>query len=124
MAQKKYVSLSKLQTFLDNLSTKFAALGHKHTMSDITDLGDINFTVDSQLSSTSTNPVANNVLDAEFDAIAEAMNALESVVDGKANSQHSHTIDDVDNLQAAIDTINNTLAQKSQVQIVTWEAGD
>lgn len=85
MSQKKYVSLSKLSTFLDNLYDKFASVGHKHTLDDIT-----NYTVDSQLSSTSTNPVQNKVIDAEFEAISVAMNALESAIDGKANATHAH----------------------------------
>lgn len=38
MAQKKYVSLSKLSIFLDNLKLKFAALTHTHKVSDITDV--------------------------------------------------------------------------------------
>lgn len=88
MAQKKYVSLSKLQTFLDNLSNKFALISHKHTASDITDL--IGHTVDNELNDTSTNPVQNKVLNAEFDAISTAMNALESVIDDKADASHSH----------------------------------
>lgn len=62
MAQKKYVSLSRLSTFLDNLKTTFSSLGHKHKLSDITD-----YTVDSTLSSTSTNPVQNNVIKASLD---------------------------------------------------------
>jgi hypothetical protein len=62
MAQKKYVSLSRLSTFLDNLKTTFSSLGHKHKLSDITD-----YTVDSTLSSASTNPVQNNVIKASLD---------------------------------------------------------
>lgn len=62
MAQKKYVSLSRLSTFLDNLKTTFSSLGHKHKLSDITD-----YTVDSTLSSASINPVQNNVIKASLD---------------------------------------------------------
>lgn len=85
MAQKKYVSLSKLSTFLDNLKSTFSTLSHKHTISDITD-----YQVDTALSSTSTNPVQNKVIDAEFDAMSDAMGALELAIDSKANSSHSH----------------------------------
>ena len=38
MAQKKYVSLSKLSAFLDNLKKIFAKVEHSHTVSDVTDL--------------------------------------------------------------------------------------
>ena len=82
---KKYVSLNRLQTFLENLSNKFASLTHKHTLSDLTD-----YEIDNSLSPTSTNPVQNKAIDAEFDAIATAMNALELAVDGKSDSDHIH----------------------------------
>lgn len=80
MTQKKYVTLSKLQTFLDNLESMFASLSHKHAISDITD-----YEIDSDLSSTSVNPVQNKVLDAEFEAISTAMNALDMAIDDKAD---------------------------------------
>lgn len=73
MAQKKYVSLSKLSTFLDKLKTTFSAIGHGHTLSDITD-----YTVDTEFSDTSTNPVQNKVLNDEFEAVATAMNVLDN----------------------------------------------
>lgn len=109
MANKKYVSLSKLETFLDNLKGTFALLTHKHTTADLTD-----YAVDTSLSSNSTNPVQNKVLDAEFEAVSEAMGALEQAIDGKASSSHDHndayytkteidtfeliTIDDIDTI--------------------------
>lgn len=76
MSTKKYVSLDKLSVFLRCLRNTFANITHKHTISDITD-----YTVDSELSSTSTNPVQNKAIDAEFDAISEAMGALELSID-------------------------------------------
>lgn len=76
MATKKYVSLSKLSDFLDNLKNVFAYKIHTHTVSDISD-----YVVDSQLSSTSSNPVENKVIDAEFNAISDAMGALEVAID-------------------------------------------
>ena len=82
---KKYASLANLQIFLDNLKSIFAPSSHKHTISDLTD-----YKVDTALSSTSTNPVQNKVVDAEFEAIANAMNALDSAIDGKADKNHTH----------------------------------
>lgn len=105
MAQKKYVSLSKLSTFLDNLFGTFASLSHKHTMSDITD-----YQVDTSLSSDSTNPVQNKVIDAEFDAMSNAMGALELAIDGKADTSHSH--DDKYYTESEVDTL---LESKSNV---------
>lgn len=114
---KKYASLDTLRTFLDNLSNKFATLTHSHTISDISD-----FTVDSSLSPTSNNPVQNRVLDAEFEAISEALNVYDAALDGKASVTHTHEIVDVNNLQSTIDTININVDKKSQVQIVTTES--
>lgn len=93
MSTKKYVSLSKLSTFLDNLGDKFAELTHKHTLSDITD-----YVVDSELSPTSVNPVQNKAINAEFDAISDAFGALESVVDNKSNIGHTHTVSEITDL--------------------------
>lgn len=80
MSQKKYVSLSRLGTFLENLTTKFASLVHSHSISDITD-----YVVDTELSETSTNTVQNKVLNAEFDAIGDSMGALELAIDSKVD---------------------------------------
>ena len=85
MTQKKYVSLSKLEGFLDNLKNTFSTITHKHTLSDLTD-----YKVDTALSSTSSNPVANKVIDAEFNSIADAMNALESAIDDTADNMASN----------------------------------
>ena len=114
MAQKKYVSLSKLSTFLDNLKDTFSELSHKHTINDISD-----YTIDNALSSTSTNPVQNKILDAEFEEISKSMNALDLAIDGKADTSHNHN--DIYYTETEID---NALAQKSQVQIITWEVND
>lgn len=85
MSQEQYNFLDELGLgkVIDNIKTMFAKLSHSHKLSDISD-----YTIDSAMSSTSMNPVQNNVLKMEFDAI------------------------------------NNELSQKSQVQIVTWEADD
>jgi hypothetical protein len=114
MAQRKYVSLSRLSDFLDNIKAVYSQIGHKHKMSDLTD-----YQVDASLSSTSTNPVQNKVVDAEFEAVSQAMGALDLAIDGKADIVHNH--DDVYYTQVEIDT---ALSQKAQVQIITWGADD
>lgn len=119
---KKYASLETLRTFLDNIKTRYSLIGHKHTLSDITD-----YKVDSALSSTSTNPVQNKVLDAEFDAIAESMNALDLAIDGKANSSHTHTIANVTNLQSSLDAkvpTSRTVNGKVLSSNITLSASD
>ena len=117
--KNKYVSPSKLSIFLDNLKNIFSPLVHSHKISDI-----IDYSVDLELSSTSNNPVANSVLDAEFEAISQALNVYDSVLDEKANISHIHEIGDINNLQNTIDVVNDTVAQKSQVQVVTSETSE
>ena len=85
MANKKYVSLSKLSTFLDNLKAKFALKTHTHTKSEIADL-----VIDKELSSTSSNPVENKVLDAEFEAISHALSIYDLALNDKADKEHNH----------------------------------
>jgi hypothetical protein len=93
MSKKKYASLSTLQLFLDNLKDTFSALSHKHTIADITD-----YVVDTELSTTSINPVQNKVIDAEFDAIATAMNALDSAIDNHNHDDRYYTENEIDNM--------------------------
>lgn len=78
--KNKYVSPSRLSLFLDNLKNTFSPLAHKHKLSDISD-----YTIDSELSADSKNPVANDAINAEFEAISDAMGALELAIDGKAD---------------------------------------
>lgn len=114
MSQKKYASLSSLQNFLDNLKETFATLVHKHTVSDLTD-----YKVDTSLSSTSSNPVANRILNDEFEAISVAMNALELSVDGKSDSVHSHN-----EIYYTQEQVDEALSHRTQVQIITWGDDD
>ena len=82
---KKYVSLTRLSDFLDNIKEKYSQIGHKHTTADMTD-----YKVDAALSPTSENPVQNKTIDAEFEAVSTAMNILETAIDGKADVNHNH----------------------------------
>jgi hypothetical protein len=79
--KNKYVSPSRLSLFLDNSKNIFSPLVHTHKIGDISD-----YVVDDTLSPTSNNPVANSAINAELDAISEAMGALELAIDGKADS--------------------------------------
>ena len=105
MATKKYVNLNNLSTFLSSLRQTFSEVGHKHNISDISD-----YTVDSSLSSSSSNPVQNKVIDAEFEAVSNAMGALDLAIDGKADIGHDHN--DLYYTETEIDT---KLLEKSNV---------
>lgn len=119
---KKYISLSKLSKFLDSLKETFAPLFHKHTISDITD-----FTIDKELSSTSTNPVQNKVINDELEAISEAFAVYESALDDKADESHNHIISDVTNLQSVLDgkvPTTRTINGKALSSNITLSAPD
>lgn len=111
MAQKKYVSLAKLGTFLTNLKTIFAPISHKHKVSDLTD-----YTVDGSLSSTSTNPVQNKVLKAEFTSMSNSLQTLEGTL-----TKHTHEISGVNKLQETLDEFNEN---KTQVKFVIYGDDD
>lgn len=64
MDEKKYLNTDGLIRLVANLINKFADRIHSHTLSEISD-----YVVDSELSSTSTNPVENNVINAKFDSV-------------------------------------------------------
>jgi hypothetical protein len=61
---------------------------------------------------------------ADYDALIKQK--IVNSVSGKADKGHSH--DDIyyteKEIDVKIDTINELLSQKSQVQIITWEDGD
>lgn len=104
---KKYAGIESLQTFLEGCKNLFEKIGHKHTLSDIED-----YTVDTKLSSTSNNPIANSAVDAEFEAISDAMGALETAIDSKADASHTHSN------YATTSYVDTTFAKKSDVQDV------
>lgn len=62
-------------------------------------------------------------LDSHTHAISD-ISELQTALDGKAASSHAHAISDITNLQSTIDTVNDTISQKSQVQIITWGDDD
>ena len=100
--QNKYVGLDALKAFLDNIKTKFSELGHKHTISDLTD-----YTVDSELTSSSTNPVANKAVNDGINLLYETMF---SITDEKADINHTHTKEDI-----GLENVDNTADDEKYV---------
>lgn len=115
MAQEKneFLDESGLQSVINKFVALFAKITHTHELSEISD-----YTVDSSLSSTSTNPVQNKVLNAEFDAIGEAMGALEQAFDSKSDLGHTHTYESIEGLEDVIDEIAD-----SKFYVVTFDRG-
>ena len=95
MAQKEYLDLSGVSRFLYNIKNLFANISHTHTKSEITDL-----IIDSSLSSSSTNPVQNKVINSALSDHANNTNIhftaaertkLSSVEEGANKYEHPNS---------------------------------
>ena len=107
---KKLISLERLQTYTDEVLKRIKANSHTHSNKDVLDATTASFTqalleklngiaagatkvtVDSSLSSDSTNPVQNKI--------------VKAALDGKANSTHTHTKSQITDFPT-IPTVNN-----------------
>jgi hypothetical protein len=49
---------------------------------------------------------------------------IDVAVSTRAEVNHPHSIEDVNELQSSLNAIREFIAQKSQVQIITWGADD
>lgn len=103
MSEKKYLDTNGLIRLVANLINEFAHKNHNHMTSEISD-----YVVDNELSSVSTNPIANNVVKDKFDSIDEDLsNAVftvqQELTDEELNQVH-------ENLKLG------TLATKEQVE--------
>jgi len=82
---KKYLTLDSLAYFIAKLRNNFAAISHKHDIEDITD-----YAIDTELSSDSTGPVQNKVINA---AILSTKSELEEEMVGEKTTGNIFTID-------------------------------
>lgn len=108
MSQKKYISLSSLETFLKKLPEKFSPLEHKHKLEDIKD-----YQIDNALSDSSENPVQNKIINEEFEAVSDAMGALELAIDNhidEKNNPHEVTAEQVGALPISGGTMTGTIS--------------
>lgn len=126
MAMKKYVSLSKLSTFLSNLKNTFASISHIHTQSDIVDL-----IIDDTVKDT-PNLVKNNAINSALKATKEELSKdIEAVKDYTdteiANLINSapETLDTLGELASAfqdnkevVDVLNDAITTKADVDYV------
>lgn len=64
----EFLDKTGTQTLINNVKEGFAPIQHTHKLEDITD-----YTVDSELSSTSTNPVQNKVVKSALDEVSETV---------------------------------------------------
>lgn len=99
--EKKYTSLENLTTFKEKADELYATQESVDKKLDAS-----KYVVDTSLSSTSANPVQNKVINEEFEAVAGAMNVLESAIDDKLDvTVASETYETKENAQVKYDEI-------------------
>lgn len=110
MAQNniKYVGEYIISYVIGKCKETFALKTHKHTVSELTD-----YNVDSQLSSTSDNPISNKTVNENFETISSTLSGLQNKLD-----EHKHEISDVNELQMKLDEFQE---YKTQVKFITHE---
>ena len=82
----------------------------------VSDGSDASVTVDSSLSSTSTNPVQNKVINSALNGKANSSHThsianvtdLQTTLDGKASSSHTHTVSNITDFPTIVDNLNST----------------
>lgn len=104
---KNFLDKDGVSRLIYNFKSLFATLSHKHEISDLTD-----YTVDSALSSTSTNPIQNKVVNEGFSLVANSLTSMQNSIKGKADKEHEHTN------YALTSYVDETFAKKSDVQDV------
>ena len=88
----KFLDLLGLTEFLINLKETFSQIGHKHTVSDLSD-----YMVDESFSATSTNPIQNKTVNNALLTIANDIDDVEELIDNHKN--------DIDNPHQIIEKI-------------------
>ena len=56
--------------------------------------------------------------------IGGVVDSINVVISGKADKEHDHEISKVNGLQTKLNSIDDSVSQKSQAQIIIWEAND
>ena len=113
MANNKMDSAG-LAALISNIKRLFSTKGHKHTISDL-----VNYKVDSELISGSTNPVQNTAIVSALNNKAASSHThtmtdvtdLQDSLDAKANSSHTHAADDITSVNASV--ITGTISENN-----------
>lgn len=118
----KFVGTEALIRLIAQIKSSFASLVHKHKLEDIED-----YVVDSTLSSTSTNPVQNKILNEQFVTINDTLNSQADVIANKIDNttlNNYYTKTEVDNLELItvneIDTICGNSIKIASAEGVTF----
>ncbi|MBO5828726.1 MAG: hypothetical protein J6R59_09775 [Paludibacteraceae bacterium] len=135
MAIKKYVTLSALSNFLDNLKNIFASEAHTHTQSEITDL-----VIDNEVSASSNlvrNSAVNAAINSTKEELSQNIEAVKEYTDTEiANLVNSapETLDTLGELAKAlqdntevVDVLNEAIgskANKTDIVQADWNQSD
>ena len=126
MSQKKYVNLSALSTFLDNLKNIFSPTTHTHTQSDIVDL-----TIDSTVGNSPNlvkNSAVNSAINSTKEELSKDIQAAKDYIDVEIASlvnSAPETLDTLGELASAfqdnkevVDVLNDAITTKADVDYV------
>lgn len=117
-----YLDKTGVIRLINNVKNMFASVSHTHKKSDIDDL-----IIDSEFSSTSTNPIQNKVVSTGFGYVSNAITSLNSDVANKSDKGHGHAISDVTDLQDKLDEtvpITRKINEKNLDNDITLTASD
>ena len=116
MAQEKneFLDESGLQSVINKFVALFAKITHTHELSEISD-----YTVDSSLSSTSTNPVQNKIITVEINRINETLSGT-AYIDVEDNENIEYP--DISTSDNIVDSaLSETSANPIQNSVITNE---
>lgn len=110
-----FLNLDGLRNTTGNDGEGGTFIAHTHSIADITGLqSKLNAKADMTTVSNNSNAILSlqqqlGITDVKVTNNADAILSLQRLVDTKANTNHKHSIDDVDNLQTALDAKVNKI---------------
>lgn len=134
--ENKFLGSAGLARFLEKLYGVFSEVGHTHSKKDITDFPTIptktsELTNDSGFKTTDNNTTYTLTKDGCTITLSGSDGSNVSVVDNDTKIMvdtdlSEESVNPVQNktIKLQFDAIGNNIAQKSQVQIITWGADD
>ena len=134
--ENKFLGSAGLARFLEKLYGVFSEVGHTHSKKDITDFPTIptktsELTNDSGFKTTDNNTTYTLTKDGCTITLSGSDGSNVSVVDDDTKIMvdtdlSEESVNPVQNktIKLQFDAIGNNIAQKSKIQIITWEADD
>lgn len=101
MAKNKFLDLSGVSYFLNKCKSLFAPIFHSHNLDEITD-----YVVDTELSSTSSNPVENKAVQSAIQTL-EDKKANQNDFDEEINNRESGDVQTLSDAMLYTDNLKN-----------------